>query len=129
MDMADPGLDWDLCFQSRSGPPQVPWLDPDVSDRLAVAKQEGYSGVVLVPVGFISDHVEVLWDLDTVGLADGRMLGLDMVRARTVGTDPRFATVLTDLVAEYLGEAAFPSFREGGALPACPANCCLPARP
>lgn len=126
----DPDLAWDLCYQSRSGPPSQPWLEPDVSDRLAAAKQEGFGAVVLVPLGFISDHIEVLWDLDTVALADGRDLGLDVARTSTIGTDDRFLTVLTDLVAEYRGEAGFPSFRPQGPLPACPVNCCLPvARP
>jgi len=124
--MAEIGsTDWDLCYQSRSGPPHQPWLEPDVSDRLATAQQEGYAAVVLVPLGFISDHVEVLWDLDTVAMADGEQLGLAMVRVPTIGTDERFLTVLTDLVAEYRGEGPFPSFR-GAPLQACPTNCCLP---
>jgi ferrochelatase len=122
-------LTWDLCYQSRSGPPQQPWLEPDVSDRLATAAEAGVTGVVLVPLGFVSDHIEVLWDLDTVAVTDAGELGLPIVRTPTVGTDDRFLTVLTDLVAEYRGEAAFPSFRAEGPLPACPANCCLPVRP
>jgi len=129
MDRIDPSLPWDLCYQSRSGPPQQPWLEPDVSDRLATAAADGFGAVVLVPLGFVSDHVEVLWDLDTVALADGQELGLAVVRAPTVGTDDRFLTVLADLVAEYKDRTAFPSFREAGPLPACPSDCCLPVRP
>ncbi len=119
-------LEWDLCFQSRSGPPHQPWLEPDVSDRLALAAEQGFASVVLVPLGFLSDHVEVLWDLDVVACADGETLGLTVVRAPTVGTDDRFPRVLTDLVAQYRDGEAFPSFRSGGPLPACPVDCCLP---
>lgn len=128
--MAEVGLPlaWDLCYQSRSGPPQQPWLEPDVSDRIAVAAADGVTGVVLVPLGFVSDHIEVLWDLDTVAISDAQELGMPIVRTPTVGTDDRFLTVLTDLVAEYRGEAPFPSFRAAGPLPPCPSNCCLPVR-
>lgn len=120
------GLEWDLCFQSRSGPPRQPWLEPDVSDRLAAAAAAGVEAVVLVPLGFVSDHIEVLWDLDTVAMADGAAAGLAMVRVPTVGQDERFLTVLTDLVAEYVDGTPFPSFRAAGPLPHCPADCCLP---
>ncbi len=123
------GLAWDLCYQSRSGPPHQPWLEPDVSDRLATAHEDGFTGVVLVPLGFVSDHIEVLWDLDTVAVADGRDLGLAVVRTPTVGTDDRFLEVLTDLVAEYADGEPFPSFRERGPLPRCPVDCCLPVAP
>jgi ferrochelatase len=129
MEQVDPGLAWDLCYQSRSGPPGQPWLEPDVSDRLAAAREEGFESVVLVPLGFISDHIEVLWDLDEVAMVDGSKLGLAMARTPTPGSDDRLLTVLTDLVAQYIDGSPFPTFRESGPLPACPADCCLPARP
>ena len=122
-------VSWDLCYQSRSGPPSQPWLEPDISERLAQAKEDGFDGAVIVPLGFTSDHIEVLWDLDTVATQDAGELGLPVVRTRTPGTDDRFLTVLTDLVAEYLDGQPFPSFRPDGPLPHCPANCCLSARP
>ncbi len=125
----DGSLPWDLCYQSRSGPPHQPWLEPDVSDRLATAKLQGYAGVVLVPLGFVSDHIEVLWDLDHVALTDGRELGLAVVRTPTIGADDRFLDVLTDLAAQYLDGDRFPSFRAAGPLPECPADCCLPTGP
>jgi ferrochelatase len=120
---------WDLCYQSRSGPPQQPWLEPDVSDRLATARdQEARDAVVIVPLGFVSDHIEVLWDLDEVALADAARLGLAAVRVETIGTDDRFLTVLSDLVAQYRDGTPFPSVRTAGALPHCPLDCCLPVR-
>lgn len=129
MAQAAPGIAWDLCYQSRSGPPSQPWLEPDISDRLAVAKADGFDGVVIVPLGFTSDHIEVLWDLDTVGVHDAQELGLAVFRSPTVGTDDRFLDVLTDLVAEYVDGTPFPSFLPEGPLPPCPGNCCLSARP
>jgi ferrochelatase len=125
---ASGGGDWDLCYQSRSGPPQQPWLEPDVSDRLAAAREQGYDGAVIVPLGFVSDHIEVLWDLDEVATADAGALGLASVRVETVGTDDRFLTVLSDLVAQYHQGDPFPSFRSGGPLSHCPTDCCLPVQ-
>ena len=77
-------------YQSRSGPPQVPWLGPDVSDHLATLADDGVDEVVVVPVGFVSDHVEVLYDLDVVAAADAAEFGLGFHRVPTVGTHPRF---------------------------------------
>lgn len=99
------GLDqaWELVWQSRSGPPQVPWLEPDVGARLAELAAEGAEGaeeVVLAPIGFVSDHLEVIYDLDTVAAPLARSLGLRVVRADTVGTDPRFVAMIIELIEE-----------------------------
>src|SRR5438270_11595742 len=80
---AAPDLPWDLVWQSRSGPPQVPWLGPDVTDHLRALAAAGTTGVVVSPIGFISDHIEVLWDLDNEAADVARKLGLDYVRAAT----------------------------------------------
>ena len=91
---AAPGKHWDLVWQSRSGPPQVPWLEPDVNDFLRTLKK----GVVVSPIGFVSDHLEVVWDLDTEAAATAAELGLPFARAATPGVDPRFVRMVTDLV-------------------------------
>ena len=121
-------LGWDLVYQSRSGPPTIPWLDPDVSDHLDVLSSEGVSGAVLVPIGFISDHMEVVWDLDAEALAHARDLGLPCVRAATVGVAPEFVSGLVDLVVERLTDAPVherPALsRWGPSYDVCPVDCC-----
>ncbi len=93
---------WDLAFQSRSGPPQVPWLGPDVCDHLESLTNKGVGAVVMVPIGFVSDHLEVLYDLDTEAMAKARELGMRATRAATVGTDPRFVRAVRDLIDEHI---------------------------
>jgi ferrochelatase len=121
---AAPELAWDLVWQSRSGPPQVPWLEPDVNDHLAVLADKGVTDVVVSPVGFVSDHLEVLWDLDNEAAETARGLGLGFARAATPGTDPRFVAMIRSLVRERLvaeDRAAL------GTLPhwdVCPLDCC-----
>lgn len=90
----------DLVYCSRSGPPQVPWLEPDVNDHLDRLAAEGASGVAVVPIGFVSDHMEVIYDLDTEALATAEKLGLPMARAATPGVHPDFVAMLRDLVIE-----------------------------
>ncbi len=90
----------DLVFCSRSGPPHVPWLEPDVNDHLEKLAGDGVTSVVLVPIGFVSDHMEVVYDLDTEGLATARRLGLDAVRVATSGTDARFVAMVRELLVE-----------------------------
>jgi protoporphyrin/coproporphyrin ferrochelatase len=128
---AGPGLEWDLVWQSRSGPPQVPWLEPDINRHLESLAAAGVRAVVVSPIGFISDHLEVVWDLDTEAAETARRLGLKYARAATPGDDPRFVNMVRDLVRERLDPAA-PRARLG-ALPVwdtCPAVCCgAPARP
>ena len=96
--------EWDLVYQSRSGAPHIPWLEPDISDHLAVLAGKGLPGAAIVPVGFVSDHMEVVWDLDTVAIRDAHELGLVARRVATPGTDPRFVAMVADLLAE--GRAA-----------------------
>ena len=90
----------DLVFCSRSGPPQVSWLEPDVNDHLEKLAGDGIRSVVLVPIGFVSDHMEVVYDLDTEALATAERLGLDAVRVPTSGTDGRFVAMVRELLVE-----------------------------
>ena len=93
---------WDLVYQSRSGPPQVPWLEPDINDHLRAIHDQGVDTVVIVPLGFVSDHMEVMFDLDTQAAETAAELGMTMVRAGTVGTHPSFVAALRGLVEEAL---------------------------
>jgi ferrochelatase len=92
--------DWDLVFCSRSGAPETPWLEPDVNDHLERLAKRQVSSVVVVPVGFVSDHMEVAYDLDTEAATTARRLGLPFVRAGTPGTHPAFVEMVRDLVTE-----------------------------
>lgn len=128
---AAPDLPYDLVWQSRSGPPQVPWLEPDVNDHLAALAEAGTTSVVVSPIGFVSDHLEVVWDLDTEARQTAKQLGLDFVRAGTPGTDPRFVAMVRELVAERIDPDGARLRRRLGELPlwdTCPAVCCVPAR-
>jgi ferrochelatase len=91
---------WQLVYQSRSGSPHQPWLGPDICDHLRDLVAEGVTDVVISPVGFISDHIEVLYDLDTEADRCAQDLGLTMVRAATVGTHPLFVSMIVELIAE-----------------------------
>jgi ferrochelatase len=124
----------ELVYCSRSGPPHVPWLEPDVNDRMEELSAEGVAGVVLVPIGFVSDHMEVIYDLDTEAAATAEKLGLEMVRAATAGLDPRFVSMVRELLVERAAveRGSAVSRPAVGALPAswdvCPADCCLNPR-
>lgn len=127
---------WHLAYQSRSGAPGQPWLEPDISDHLRARHADGLSEVVIVPVGFISDHMEVVWDLDTQARATSDELGMRMVRAATVGTDPRFVAMIVDLALERAStEREEAPIREalgtrGANHDVCPLDCCpMPTRP
>jgi ferrochelatase len=117
--------EWDLVFQSRSGPPSVPWLEPDVGDHLCALHAAGVREAVMVPIGFTSDHVEVLYDLDVqvqeqvTGLA-----GFVAKRAATVGTDPEFVAMLRSLVVERLVGEEQPSHGALATHDRCPGGCC-----
>ena len=121
---AAPELPWDLVWQSRSGPPQVPWLEPDINDHLEALAEKGVTDVVVSPIGFVSDHLEVIWDLDNEARDTAERLRLGYARAATPGTDPRFVTMIRELVQERTGGEE----RERlGTLPVwdvCPADCC-----
>ena len=110
---------WDVVYQSRSGPPTQPWLEPDVNDHLRALAAEGVPGVAVCPVGFTSDHMEVLFDLDTQARATAAGLGLAFRRSPTAGTDPRFVAMVADLVAEAVAAGAAPDPE-----PACYPGCC-----
>jgi ferrochelatase len=101
---AAPGHPWDLVYQSRSGPPSQPWLEPDIGDHLERLHDAGHDAVVVVPVGFVSDHMEVKYDLDVQAADVADKLGLAFVRAATPGADPRFATVPRALLADRPGD-------------------------
>ncbi|MGB5760634.1 MAG: ferrochelatase, partial [Acidimicrobiales bacterium] len=129
--MAAAGLEgrpYDLVFQSRSGPPSMPWLEPDVNDHLAELHGRGVGGVAVVPIGFTSDHMEVMFDLDTQAAATAAELGLDFVRVPTVGTAPRFVAMIRELIEEQLHAAPKLHLGSDGPWPDdCPANHCIPA--
>jgi ferrochelatase len=115
---------WDLVYQSRSGPPQVPWLEPDINDHLQQIHGEGAGAVVVVPIGFVSDHMEVVQDLDTEAAATARELGMQFFRVPTVGDDPVFVRGLIDSVrAVRDGQEAPVEFGAGLPTP-CLHGCC-----
>ncbi|MDX6201140.1 MAG: protoporphyrin/coproporphyrin ferrochelatase [Frankiales bacterium] len=95
-----PGAEFDLAWQSRSGPPQVPWLEPDVNDHLRALAGDGVTCAVVAPTGFVSDHLEVLWDLDNEAVATAAEVGITMSRAGTAGTHPAFVAAICALVEE-----------------------------
>jgi protoporphyrin/coproporphyrin ferrochelatase len=121
-------VDWEVVYQSRSGPPQVPWLEPDIGAHLEALASRGAPGVVVSPIGFVSDHLEVLFDLDVEAREIADRHDLKMARAGTAGTHPAFVAGLRDLILERLtpgaGRAAV------GRLPpshdVCAPDCCLP---
>jgi len=118
---------WRLAYQSRSGPPSVPWLGPDIGDCLTALARSGSRAVVLAPVGFVSDHLEVAHDLDVEAAQLAGRLGLPLARAATPGTDPRFIAMITELVAERRDGAAPRALGElGPALGSCGTGCCGP---
>jgi ferrochelatase len=97
---------WRLAYQSRSGPPSVPWLGPDIGDELAEVAAAGAPAAVVIPAGFVSDHIEVAYDLDIEAARAARELGLPMTRAATPGTHPSFVSMITELVSERRGGPA-----------------------
>jgi ferrochelatase len=121
VDAVDAGRPFDLVWQSRSGPPSVPWLEPDINDHLRTLAKDGETAVVVFPVGFVSDHLEVIWDLDNEARGTAEELGLSFARAATAGTHPAFVASIVDLLEE----------RRAGGAPRlgtnCPAACCFVA--
>jgi ferrochelatase len=116
---------WRVVYQSRSGPPAVPWLEPDIGDHLESLSRGGATDVVVVPIGFVSDHMEVKYDLDTEAAARARALGLRLVRAETPGTHPAFARMVRELVLERTAGAPPRALGGRGPAPAvCPPGCC-----
>jgi ferrochelatase len=120
------GLPWQLVYQSRSGRPGQPWLEPDINDHLRALADVGVESVVVSPIGFISDHMEVVYDLDVEARATADEAGIRFVRAATVGDSPDFVTMIRQLVEERLDPAA-PRLAMGdeGTWPdQCPPGCC-----
>lgn len=117
---------WKLVYQSRSGRPEDPWLDPDVNDYLKSLKSAGVTDVVVMPIGFLSDHMEVLFDLDEEARQTSQQIGLNMVRAGTVGMHPDFVRMIADLIEERISNS--PVRLAVGQYPAnhdiCPIDCC-----
>ena len=103
-----PELEWDLVYQSRSGAPHIPWLEPDINDHLEELAGQGLKGAVIVPLGFVSDHMEVAWDLDTEALETCRNLGIAATRVPTPGTHRKFVSGLVDLICERTVEQHIP---------------------
>jgi ferrochelatase len=128
-----PASRWRLVYQSRSGRPTDPWLEPDILDHLQSLQEQSVSQVVIAPVGFLSDHIEVLFDLDDEASLKAKELDLNMVRAETVGTHPRFVSMIGELIAERLASAnsdsaCCPERRAVGQFgpnhDVCPTDCC-----
>jgi ferrochelatase len=119
---------WRLVFQSRSGSPMQPWLEPDICDHLRALKTEGATDVVVHPIGFISDHMEVLYDLDTEARQVAEEIGVNMIRAATVGTHPAFVSMIRELILERTTDDAPRRFlgTRGASHDVCAIDCCLP---
>ncbi len=125
---------FEVVYCSRSGPPQMPWLEPDINDHLEELAEQGAPGVVMVPIGFVSDHMEVIYDLDTEAMETAQRLDLPTRRAATAGTDPRFVRTVRDLLLERA------TVERGGAVvkaavggfeaswDRCPVGCCANPR-
>jgi ferrochelatase len=106
--------EWDLVWQSRSGPTAQPWLEPDILDQLRALADNGVRDVVVSPIGFLSDHMEVMYDLDHEAAALSSELGINFVRAATAGTHPAILTMLRDLIQQH----------QDAELPLCASDCC-----
>ncbi len=128
--MREAGADlaWELVYQSRSGPPTQPWLEPDVNDVIEALPESGVKAVVIVPLGFVSDHMEVLWDLDTEAVETAEEAGLVAIRTPTPGTHPAYVRGLVDLVLERVNgtpTAERPALTELGPwYDVCRPGCC-----
>ena len=117
---------WQLVYQSRSGPPQVPWLGPDIVEHLDALAQISTKDVVVAPIGFVSDHMEVVWDLDHDAREHATELGITLTRAETVGTHPAFVAMIRELIEERLGRVTVrQALGKRGPYPdVCPPDCC-----
>ena len=119
---------WQLVFQSRSGSPVQPWLGPDVGDYLRELHAAGHKDVVVAPIGFVSDHMEIIYDLDTEAMELCRELGLNMIRAATAGTHPAFIEMIRELILERINPET-PRRALGAKGPresVCQTGCCSP---
>jgi ferrochelatase len=128
--------DYDVVWQSRSGPPHIPWLEPDIVDHITALHAHDVQAVIVSPIGFVSDHLEVVWDLDTEAKEHAEKLGMAFTRAATPGRDQRFAHMVVELIQEHTHNATphklstFPAAgcTKNGA-PCAPGCCERPQRP
>lgn len=107
---------WQLAYQSRSGSPTQPWLGPDICDHLKTLRAEGITNVIVAPIGFVSDHMEVVYDLDVEARSVAEQLGMKMVRASTAGTHPSFVRMIRELMMERIRNDVPPNI--------CLPDCC-----
>jgi protoporphyrin/coproporphyrin ferrochelatase len=120
---------WRVVYQSRSGSPSQPWLGPDVNDYLRELRAEGVENVVVAPIGFVSDHMEIVYDLDYEAQNVAKQIGMTMVRAATAGTHPAFVKMIRELLLERMERKPARFLGSRGPVPdVCPADCCLPVR-
>jgi protoporphyrin/coproporphyrin ferrochelatase len=120
-----PGAGFDLVWQSRSGPPRVPWLGPDINDHLRALSASGIRSVVVSPIGFVSDNLEVVWDLDTEARQTAAELGVAFRRAASAGTHPAFVAMVRQLVQEEIAGAPPAMLGNLGICGLnCPPGCC-----
>ncbi len=121
--------DWELVYQSRSGSPEIPWLEPDVNDAIREAKTRGKKAVLVSPLGFVSDHVEVIWDLDNEAKETAEEEGLWFARTATAGTHSAFVDGICDLIHERISDAEKVALSELGPWPEfCAIGCCPNSR-
>lgn len=117
--------EWELVYQSRSGVPTIPWLEPDINDAIEECSSHGIKGVILVPIGFISDHLEVVWDLDNEAKATADGHSLFFSRVPTPGTDTKFVKAIVDLIDERVNETPAVALSDLGPWAGvCGVNCC-----
>jgi protoporphyrin/coproporphyrin ferrochelatase len=117
--------EWELVYQSRSGSPEVPWLEPDVNDAIVTAKESAKTGVIVVPIGFVSDHVEVVWDLDNEAKETAEEHELNFYRVATAGVHPAFVDAIGNLIRERLGKTEPQALSKLGPWPEfCAVGCC-----
>ena len=114
--------DYDVVWQSRSGPPQVPWLEPDVADHVAALAEAGTTAVIVCPIGFVADHIEVVWDLDTELREQTDAAGIAFARVSTPNADPRFARLAVDLIDELRHDRAPARVNGPDPVPGCAAG-------
>lgn len=119
--------EWQLVYQSRSGSPHQPWLEPDILDHVRALHAQGVRDLIIAPIGFISDHMEVLYDLDTEAQDLAAELGMNLIRAATAGTHPRFIRMIRELVVERMTNSIDKPFlgTRGANHDVCPVDCCL----
>ena len=121
---------WKLVYQSRSGAPHIPWLEPDINDYLRELAARNVEDVVVQPIGFISDHQEVIYDLDTQAQETARKLNINLVRAASPGVHPLFVEMIRELILERFDDTREQRFvgTRGAKENVCPIDCCLPAQ-